>query len=152
MHCNSKWKPHQDAVHWIHLARAQEKGLQFWQTKVSRHYCSRFTAGRRHRKNGIPERTTKLFFHASLRTLVCPQVTHSVVRCRKRIPRPHHCRGRFWVFFTVPTLVFILAWPFTQSTIVLQSPLISRVGHYQPPENQAQGEAGLLLSSTGWSR
>ena len=33
MHCNSTWKPHQDAVHWIHLARAQEKGLQFWQTR-----------------------------------------------------------------------------------------------------------------------
>ena len=29
----SKWKPHQDAVYWIHLARAQEKGLQFWQTR-----------------------------------------------------------------------------------------------------------------------
>ena len=31
---------------------------------------------------------------------------------------------------TVRTLVFILAWPFTQSTIVLQSPLISKVGHF----------------------
>ena len=29
----SKWTPHQDAVYWIHLTRAQEKGLQFWQTR-----------------------------------------------------------------------------------------------------------------------
>ena len=56
-------------------------------------------------------------------------VTHSAVRCRKRIPRPHHSRRSFCVASTVLTLVFILAWPFTQSTIVLQSPLISRVGH-----------------------
>ena len=33
VHCISKWKPHQDAVYRIHLARAQEKGLQFWQTR-----------------------------------------------------------------------------------------------------------------------
>ena len=33
VHFYSKWKPHQDGVYWIHLARAQEKGLQFWQTK-----------------------------------------------------------------------------------------------------------------------
>ena len=26
-------KPHQDAACWIHLARAQQKGLQFWQTR-----------------------------------------------------------------------------------------------------------------------
>ena len=28
-----EWKLHQDAIHWIHLARAQEKELQFWQTR-----------------------------------------------------------------------------------------------------------------------
>ena len=33
MHYDCEWKPHQDAVHWIHLARAPEKGLQFWQTR-----------------------------------------------------------------------------------------------------------------------
>ena len=33
MHHNSKWQPHQDAVYWIHLARTQDKGLQFWQTR-----------------------------------------------------------------------------------------------------------------------
>ena len=33
VHYSSKWKPHQDAVCCIHLARAQEKGLQFWQTR-----------------------------------------------------------------------------------------------------------------------
>ena len=27
---NSEWKPHQDAVYWIHLAKAQEKGLHFF--------------------------------------------------------------------------------------------------------------------------
>ena len=31
--CNCEWKLHQDAVYWIRLARAQEKGLQFWQTR-----------------------------------------------------------------------------------------------------------------------
>ena len=30
---HSMWKPRQDAVYWINLARAQEKGLQFWQTR-----------------------------------------------------------------------------------------------------------------------
>ena len=33
VHCHSKWKLRQDAVYWINLARAQEKGLQFWQTR-----------------------------------------------------------------------------------------------------------------------
>ena len=34
---NCEWKPHQDTVYWIHLARAQEQGLQFSADKVSRH-------------------------------------------------------------------------------------------------------------------
>ena len=33
VHYHSEWKTHQDVVHWIILARAQEKGLQFWQTR-----------------------------------------------------------------------------------------------------------------------
>ena len=33
VHHHSKWKSRQDAVYWINLARAQEKGLQFWQTR-----------------------------------------------------------------------------------------------------------------------
>ena len=33
VHYHSKWRPRQAAVFWIHLARAQEKGLQFWQTR-----------------------------------------------------------------------------------------------------------------------
>ena len=33
LHCKSKWKFSHGAVNWIHLARAQEKGLQFWQTR-----------------------------------------------------------------------------------------------------------------------
>ena len=50
-------------------------------------------------------------------------VIHSAVR-----PRPRHSRRMFWAFFsTVGTLVFILACPFTQSSIVLLSPLISSV-------------------------
>ena len=40
-------------------------------------------------------------------------MTHSVVRCLKRIPQPHQSRKRFWVAATVLTLVFILACPFT---------------------------------------
>ena len=32
VHFYSKW-PHQDGVYWIHLVRAQQKGLQFLQTK-----------------------------------------------------------------------------------------------------------------------
>ena len=66
-------------------------------------------------------------------SLLCSRkvwVTHSAVRCRRRIPRPHHSRRRFWIASTVLTLAFILAWPFTQSTIVLQSPLISSVGSF----------------------
>ena len=33
VHHYSKWKTRQDAVCWINLARAQDKGLQFWQTR-----------------------------------------------------------------------------------------------------------------------
>ena len=33
VHCKSKWKHTQDAVNWIHMAKAQEKGLTFWQTR-----------------------------------------------------------------------------------------------------------------------
>ena len=33
VHYRSEWKHHLDAVHWIHLARARDKGLQFWQTR-----------------------------------------------------------------------------------------------------------------------
>ena len=33
VHFYSKWKLHQDVVYWIHLARAQEKGLRFLQTR-----------------------------------------------------------------------------------------------------------------------
>ena len=33
VHHHSKWKSRQDAVYWINLARAQDKGLQFWQTR-----------------------------------------------------------------------------------------------------------------------
>ena len=33
VHYHSKWKTRQDAVYWINLARAQDKGLQFWQTR-----------------------------------------------------------------------------------------------------------------------
>ena len=33
VHCHSKGKNYQDAVHWINLARAQDKGLRFWQTR-----------------------------------------------------------------------------------------------------------------------
>ena len=33
VHYHSKWKSRQDAVYWIILARAQDKGLQFWQTR-----------------------------------------------------------------------------------------------------------------------
>ena len=54
-HYNSEWKPHQDAVYWIHLARATEKEL-FLGKQVSCHYCSRFSADQLHRKSGIPER------------------------------------------------------------------------------------------------
>ena len=78
--------------------------------------------------------------HSSTRpfALVCPQsrllccVHDSAVRCRIRIPRPHHSRRRFFFFVsTVLTLAFILALPFTESTIVSQSPLISRVCSFQ---------------------
>ena len=33
VHHKSKWKVSEDAVYWIHLARAQEKKLKFWQTR-----------------------------------------------------------------------------------------------------------------------
>ena len=29
----TKWKHHQDAVYWKRLQRAQDQGIQFWQTK-----------------------------------------------------------------------------------------------------------------------
>ena len=33
VHYDGKWKTNQHAVYWINLARAQDKGLQFWQTR-----------------------------------------------------------------------------------------------------------------------
>ena len=33
VHSYSKWKTRQDAVYWINLARAQDKGLRFWQSR-----------------------------------------------------------------------------------------------------------------------
>ena len=33
VHFKTKWKLSQKAVYWIPLARAQEKGLQFWRTR-----------------------------------------------------------------------------------------------------------------------
>ena len=33
VHYHSKWKTIQDAVCWVNLARAQDKGLRFWQTR-----------------------------------------------------------------------------------------------------------------------
>ena len=67
-------------------------------------------------------------------SLLCSRkvwVTQSVVRCRERIPRQHHSSRSLGAFSTVPILVFILEWPFIQSTIVLLSPLISSVGSFQ---------------------
>ena len=33
VHYHSNWKRNQDADHWVKLSRAQDQGLQFWQTK-----------------------------------------------------------------------------------------------------------------------
>ena len=33
VHYHSHWKHNQDAVYWVKLSRAQDQGLQFWQTK-----------------------------------------------------------------------------------------------------------------------
>ena len=33
MHYHSHWKRNQDAVYWVKFSRAQDQGLQFWQTK-----------------------------------------------------------------------------------------------------------------------
>ena len=33
VHYHNLWKRNQDAVYWIKLSRAQDQGLQFWQTK-----------------------------------------------------------------------------------------------------------------------
>ena len=33
VHYHSNWKRNQDAVYWAKLSRAQDRGLQFWQTK-----------------------------------------------------------------------------------------------------------------------
>ena len=33
VHNHNHWKRNQDAVHWVELSRAQDQGLQFWQTE-----------------------------------------------------------------------------------------------------------------------
>ena len=38
VHYHCKWKPHQDAVYWIHWARAQEKRTEILEDKVLRHH------------------------------------------------------------------------------------------------------------------
>ena len=52
---NCEWKPHQDTVYWIHLARAQEQGLQFRRTRSHAMILLRFSASRLHRASGIRE-------------------------------------------------------------------------------------------------
>ena len=87
-------------------------------------------------------------------SLLCSRKTcdaQSAVRCRRSTPRPCHCRGRFWVVATVLSLVFNLAGPLTQSTLVLQSPWISRISFSLPPEFQVRGEAPLFVSLPVWS-
>ena len=49
VHNDSKWKNSQDAVHWINLARAQDKGLRFWQ--ISCRNCVQLCAGRLHQQS-----------------------------------------------------------------------------------------------------
>ena len=47
VHYHSHWKRNQDAVYWVKLSRAQDQGLQCWQTKSyaiivhSPEYCSK---------------------------------------------------------------------------------------------------------------
>ena len=33
VHYHSNWKPNQDAVCWVQVSRARDRGLRFWQTK-----------------------------------------------------------------------------------------------------------------------
>ena len=35
VHYKTGWKYSQDAVYWIHLGRAQEKGTAFWATQIA---------------------------------------------------------------------------------------------------------------------
>ena len=59
-HYHSKWKPHQDAVYWINLARAQGKGLQFWQTRSHAIIIHDSVPAGLHRNSGVPERRQNL--------------------------------------------------------------------------------------------
>ena len=70
MQYQCKWTPHEDAVCQIHLAKAQERGLNIWQTR-SHAICTRFSANRLHRKvvsQGGDKTFVSKTLHASARS------------------------------------------------------------------------------------
>ena len=58
VHYHSKWKNTQDAVYWVDLARAQDKGPRFWQTRSNAVICIQFCAGRLHLQSNFSNRET----------------------------------------------------------------------------------------------
>ena len=42
----TKWKVHQNAVYWINVESAQDRGSVFWQTRSKRNYPRHFCASR----------------------------------------------------------------------------------------------------------
>ena len=72
VHYNNKWKPHQGAVYWIHVARAQEKGLHHHRNLDNPGHFGHCTEGRIRLRTAI----TPTYAHAyqsiclAVRTLV----------------------------------------------------------------------------------
>ena len=88
--------------------------------------------------------TLQTFLQPTDQLLCCAHekyVAQSTVHCRRSTPRSHHSRRRFLVFATVLSLV----WPLTQSTIVLQPPLISRVS-FSLPSSSGGNSVGFFAS------
>ena len=55
-HYKTEWKRAQDAVYWIHLAKAQEKGKNIWANKIACHHCLQESAAWLYREGDVSER------------------------------------------------------------------------------------------------
>ena len=67
VHYHSKWKNTQDAVNWVNLARAQDKGLRFWQTRSPCRKCTQLSTGRLHVQSDFSNREKEYYLKDSRR-------------------------------------------------------------------------------------
>ena len=95
VHFYSKWKPQQDAVYWIHLARAQEKGLQCWQTRSRAIILCDSVPADCMRKSGIPSRRQNIISESfRLRRRIPQNTVLQANRCQCSSERIRRARSK----------------------------------------------------------